>query len=102
MIEVVKGPPEKWFEQRADLIYGGAPDMMEDFMARHPQAIEPGSIHQIGSRQVGIIVRKGNPKGIADLAGLGVETVKLLDVKLETMGEFQNKVPNRPNICIYR
>jgi accessory colonization factor AcfC len=55
-------------------------------MARHPEAIEPGSIRQIGSRQVGIIVRKGNPKRIADLAGLGREAVKLLDVKLETTG----------------
>ncbi len=72
-VEVVKGPPEKWFEQQADLIYGGAPNMMEDFIADHPTAIEPGSIRNLYHRQIGIIVRQGNPKGIAELADLGRE-----------------------------
>jgi accessory colonization factor AcfC len=99
-VEVVKGPPEKWCEQRSDLIYGGAPNMLEDFMAGHPKAIEPGSLHHLYNRQIGIIVRKGNPKGIAKLADLGREAVKVLDVKLETMAEFQNKVPNiAEHIC---
>jgi accessory colonization factor AcfC len=93
-VEVVKEPPEKWFEQRSDLIYGGAPNMLEDFMAGHPKAIEPSSLRHLYNRQIGIIIRKGNPKGIAELADLGREAVKVLDVKLETMGEFQNKVPN--------
>jgi accessory colonization factor AcfC len=94
VVEVVKGLPEKWFEQRSDLIYGGAPNMLEDFMAGHLNAIEPGSLRHVYNRQIGIIVRKGNPKRIVELADLGREDVKVLDVKLETMGEFQNKVPN--------
>jgi accessory colonization factor AcfC len=93
-VEVIKGPPENWFEQQADLIYGGAPNMLEDFIAEHPNALEPGSIRQLYKRQIGIIVHKGNPKRIAELADLGRDPIKLLDVKLETMGEFQNKVPN--------
>lgn len=100
-VEVVKGPPEKWFEQQTDLIYGGAPNMLQDFMTAHPQAIEPGSLRNVYNRQIGIIVRKGNPKGIAELADLGRESVKLLDVKLETMGNFQSKVPDRTE-PIYR
>ncbi len=92
-LEVVKGPPGKWFERRSDLIYGGAPDMLEEFMAAHPQAIEPGSIRRLYNRQIGIIVRKGNPKRITGLADLGREGIKLLNVTLETMGEFQNKAP---------
>ena len=67
--------------------------MLEDFIVGHPKAIEPDSIRHLYNRQIGIIVRKGNPKGIAELVDLGREAVKLLDVKLETMGEFQNKVP---------
>jgi accessory colonization factor AcfC len=100
-VKVVKGPPEKWFEQQADLIYGGAPNMLEDFMAAHPQAIEPGSLGNVYKRQIGIIVRKGNPKRIKELADLGRESIKVLDVRLETMGEFQNTVANRTE-HIYR
>ena len=102
-VEVVKGPPEKWVEQQADLIYGGAPNMLEDFMAAHPQAIEPGSLRNVYNRQIGIIVRKGNPKGIAELADLGRESVKLLDVKLETMGRISEaRCLIGPNLSIDR
>jgi accessory colonization factor AcfC len=28
--EVIKGPPERWLDRRADLIYGGFPSMLTD------------------------------------------------------------------------
>lgn len=92
-VEIVKGPPEFWANHFADLIYGGAPYMMVDFAAANPGVIDLGSIYQLYERQVGIIVRKGNPQGITGLADLGLGGVKVLDVKLEKMTEFQNYVP---------
>jgi len=92
-VAVIKGPPETWMNKPADLIYGGAPNMLEDFMAAHPGTIEVESIRHLYKRQIGIIVRKGNPRKIATLADLGRDDIKILDVKLETMGEFQKQVP---------
>jgi accessory colonization factor AcfC len=94
LVEVIKGPPETWFNQEADLIYGGAPNMIEDFMAGHPGVIDPGSICQLSKRQIGIVVRRGNPRKIRSLDDLGREGLKVLNVELETMGKFQQLVPN--------
>jgi accessory colonization factor AcfC len=92
-VEVVSGKPDTWMNKTADLIYGGAPYMLTDFSKEHPNSIDSKSICNLYERQVGIIVRKGNPKKIITLKDLGKKDIKLLDVTLESMGEFQSQDP---------
>lgn len=92
-VVVIKGQPEFWLNPLADLIYGGAPYMLVDFAADHPEAIDLGNVFQLYERQIVILVRNGNPQGITRLADLGLDGIKVLDVKLEKMSQFQNYLP---------
>lgn len=76
-----------------DIYYGGAPCMLEEFDSRNPGTLDMTSVAQLSTRQVGIIVRKGNPLGIEGLECLSREDVGLLDVKLENMRHLHGAHP---------
>ena len=91
---VMTGTPDQWMgfaRASADCIYGGAEYMMTDLMEQYPGVIDAASITNLHARQVGIIVRPGNPLSITSLADLGRSNARVLDIRLEKMIELQNR-----------
>ncbi len=89
---VMMGTPDQWMpfaRASADCIYGGAEYMMTDLAAEYPDMIDTASITGLHSREIGIIVRPGNPLGISSLADLGRKNARILDIRLEKMEELQ-------------
>ncbi|MHB8111037.1 MAG: substrate-binding domain-containing protein [Syntrophorhabdaceae bacterium] len=87
-LSVIMGTPERWMNlarHAADLIYGGAEYMMTDFMEAYPDMIDVESITHLYAREVGIIVRPGNPAGVHSLPDLGQKKMSILNVELEKM-----------------
>ena len=92
-VEMIKGPPERWLDRRADLIYGGFPQMLTDLAEAHPEALDPNDIQELYERRIGLLVRRGNPRHLLTLADLADPDIQVLDVQLEQMEEFQDRVP---------
>ena len=93
-VEVAMGTPDQWMDrarENADLIYGGAEYMMSDFIAAYPGMVDETSVTNLFAREVGIIVRPGNPAGITALADLGRGNIRILNVQLEKMEALQNR-----------
>jgi accessory colonization factor AcfC len=102
-VVVTKGVPESWIKDarvNADLIYGGAEYMLVECDKKYPGLIDMATIRKLYPRQIGIIVRRGNPKKILTLSDLGREGIKILDVQLEEMEIFQERaLHGRGNIA---
>lgn len=79
-----------------DIYYGGAQCMLEEFDQRNPGVLDMGSVEQLHPREVGIIVRKGNPLAIQGLECLTKDGVGLLDVKLENMRHLHGAFAENP------
>jgi len=71
-----------------DIYYGGAEYMLEDFNRGNPGVLDMTSVEMLYPRQIGVIVRQGNPHNIQQIEDLAQKEVKLLDVKLENMRQF--------------
>lgn len=103
-VAVAMGTPEQWIEtarEKGDLIYGGAEYMMSDFISSYPGMVDESTVTNLYTREVGIIVRKDNPSGIATLNDLGRKGMRILNVELEKMEELQGKAPGiKENISI--
>jgi accessory colonization factor AcfC len=101
-VDIVKGTPDARIgqaRQDADIVYGGAEYMLEDYNRDYPGLIEMSTVEPLYVRQIGIIVRKGNPKQIESLEGLSQKHIRVLNVELEKMEEYQDKLPGiRGNI----
>lgn len=90
-VAVIRALPhdlEQRLREDGDIYFGGAEYMLEDFHRRNPDVLDMASAEMLHPRRIGILVRKGNPLGIRDLADLRREEVALLDVKLENMRAF--------------
>ncbi len=95
-VRIVTGTLPQWIErakQNGDLIFEGAEYMLNDFMRAYPGIVEESSITGLYARPVGILVRKGNPKGIRTLSDLAREGVKIMVVTQERMEELYGCVP---------
>lgn len=82
-VEVTAGPEAKWIDkakQDADVIFGGSEYMLQDFIFKHPNLVNPATRTELYSRAAGILVRKGNPKKIESLEDLTKKGVKIIDV----------------------
>ena len=82
-VEVVAGPTPKWIEQArqdADIIFGGAEYMLTEFVQKYPGLADEKTRTSLYIRPAGILVRKGNPKKIRNLADLTKNGVKIIDV----------------------
>lgn len=91
---VMTGTPDQWMgfaRASADCIYGGAEYMMTDLMEQYPGMIDAASITNLHARQVGVIVRPGNPLSITSLADLGRSNARVLDIRLEKMEQLHNR-----------
>lgn len=71
-----------------DIYYGGAEYMLEEFNKINPGVLKMETMEKLAPRQIGIIVRKGNPLNIKETADLNRSGIDLLDVKLENMRHF--------------
>ncbi|MDT8442078.1 MAG: substrate-binding domain-containing protein [Desulfuromonadales bacterium] len=98
-VQVVRALPHdlaEWIRVDGDLYYGGAPCMLEEFVENNPGLLDLSSVEWLYPRQVGIVVRAGNPLGIEGLGCLTREEVGLLDVKLENMRDLHGAFAERP------
>ncbi|MDT8423734.1 MAG: substrate-binding domain-containing protein [Desulfuromonadales bacterium] len=99
-VQVVRALPHdlaEWIRVDGDIYYGGAPCMLEEFVENNPGLLDLASVELLYPRQVGIVVRAGNPLGIEGLGCLTEENVGLLDVKLENMRQLHNAFTEQPN-----
>lgn len=90
-VEVIKALPhdlERRLPEDGDIYYGGAEYMLEEFNQLNPGVLNMSSLVELEPRQIGIIVRKGNPLEIKGPSDLTRNEVDLLDVKLEKMRHF--------------
>lgn len=98
-VQVVRALPHdlaEWIRVDGDLYYGGAPCMLEEFVQDNPDLLDMATVEWLYPRQVGIIVRAGNPLGIEGLDCLTREEIGLLDVKLENMRHLHDAYAGRP------
>lgn len=94
-IQITAGTPPQWIaaaRQNGDLIYEGAEFMLNDFMRSYPKMLDETSITGLYVRAAGILVRKGNPKGIRKLEDLTRNGTKILVVTQENMQEVYERV----------
>ncbi|MFN3449416.1 MAG: substrate-binding domain-containing protein [Roseococcus sp.] len=69
-VEVVAGPTPQWADRvpaEADLLFSGAEYMMDEFVARWREALEPATRRTLYLRPSALLVRKGNPRGFTGL-----------------------------------
>lgn len=72
-VEIVAGPTTNWAERvpgEADLLFSGAEYMMDEFVARWREVVEPATRRTLFLRPSVLLVRKGNPRGITGLRDL--------------------------------
>lgn len=80
-----------------DIYYGGAEYMLEEFHRDNPDILDMTSVEMLYPRQIGVIVRNGNPHDIRQIEDLAQKEVTLLDVKLENMRQFHGSVEGQPS-----
>lgn len=91
-VDVQAGEPAEQAAQAAqdgDVYYTGAEYMMRDFLRDYPGVLDDSAVIYPAARRMGIIVQQGNPKGIRGLDDLAAPGVRILDVRLENMGELR-------------
>lgn len=72
-VEVTAGPTPGWAGRvagEADLVFSGAEYMMDDFLGQFRDALETATRTTLFLRPSALLVRKGNPRGIAGLRDL--------------------------------
>ena len=67
--------------------------MLAGLARAHPEALDPGDIHTLYHRRIGLLVRRGNPRRLLTLDDLAQVGIGVLEVQLEEMGEFHDRVP---------
>ncbi|MCR8547065.1 substrate-binding domain-containing protein [Salipiger sp. P9] len=82
-VQVTAGPASRWMDDAkadADLIYSGSENMMTAFFAAHGDIVQE-SVVPLYMRPSAILVRKGNPDGIAGLKSLLEPGMKIMVVQ---------------------
>ena len=82
-VRVVGGAESEWIaqaKQDADMIYSGAEYILTQSIRAHPGLIERWTRTNLYVRAAGILVRKGNPKGIKSLSDLAKPGMRILVV----------------------
>jgi len=100
-VKVFKSKPESLaqkLEEHGDIYYGGAEYMLEDFVRRHPDVLDPTSAVELYPRRIGVMVRTGNPLNITGHEDLARSGVNLLAVELEQMEQFHPPDSDEKNI----
>lgn len=72
-VEIVSGPTPQWADRvpaEADLLFSGAEYMMDEFLARWREAVDPATRRTLFLRPSALLVRRGNPRGYTGLRDL--------------------------------
>ncbi len=72
-VEIVSGPTPQWADRvpaEADLLFSGAEYMMDEFVARWREAVDPATRRTLFLRPSALLVRRGNPRGYTGLRDL--------------------------------
>ncbi len=72
-VEIIAGPTPQWAPRvaaEADLVFSGAEYMMDEFMARFGEALDPATRRTLYLRPSALLVRPGNPRGYTGLRDL--------------------------------
>jgi len=80
-VKVVAGPEANWIisaSADADIIFGGAEYMMDDFIQRHPHFVNEKSRTTLLTRNAGILVRPGNPENISSVSDLVKPGIRIM------------------------
>lgn len=90
VLVVRAGPGElaKRLREDGDVYFTGAEFMLEEFVSKHPNLLDPKTIEKLYPRRVGLLVRKGNPLDIKGVDCLARKDVDLMAVHLEGMEPF--------------
>lgn len=90
-VGVIRASPlelAKRLKEDGDIFFTGAEYMLEEFVEEYSDIIDPATAVKLHPRQVGIVVREGNPHGIMGVECLGKDGVVLMAANLEEMGPF--------------
>ncbi|MBT9567848.1 MAG: extracellular solute-binding protein [Thiobacillus sp.] len=82
-VKVTAGPTPKWIDQAkadADVVYGGAENMMTDFVAAMEGRIQDADVRPLYLRPYSILVRPGNPGKIGGVRHLLKPGVRIMVV----------------------
>jgi accessory colonization factor AcfC len=72
-VEIVAGPTPQWagrVAEEADLVFSGAEYMMDEFLERFREALDPATRRVLYLRPSALLVRPGNPRGYTGLRDL--------------------------------
>jgi accessory colonization factor AcfC len=92
VFKLLPGDLARKLMEDGDLYFGGAEFMLDELVRRHPTALDPTTAEKLHPRRVGIIVRRGNPRGIRAVEDLAGPRLRLLDVRLENMAPLRGPV----------
>jgi Bacterial extracellular solute-binding protein len=82
-VTVTGEPEEQWIAQArkdADVVFGGADYTLTQLTLKYPDLVNPLTRTELYTRGAVILVRKGNPKNIAEFKDLARPGVKIVDV----------------------
>lgn len=88
-VRVIKRPPAASLPVEVDLYFAGSEDMLADVDGGNPGVLDMKTATKLYPRRIGIIVRRGNPRGIATIADLGRPGLRLLEAELEEMAALR-------------
>jgi len=83
-VNVTAGPAPQWMDAalvNADLVFSGSSNMMDAFRLRFGDVLDATTIEALYLRPSAILVRKGNPKGIAGARDLARADVSVMVVE---------------------
>lgn len=90
-VGVIKASPlelSRRLKEDGDVYFTGAEYMLDDFAEEYSDIIDAATVVALHPRQVGIVVRKGNPHGIMGVECLGKKGIVLMAANLEEMEPF--------------
>lgn len=82
-VKVIAGPEPNWInaaKQNADIFFGGAEYMMDNFVLKYPDLVNTVTREGLYVRGAGMLVRPGNPKKIKLIRDMVVPGLKVMIV----------------------
>jgi accessory colonization factor AcfC len=82
-VKIIAGPEPNWInaaKQNADIFFGGAEYMMDNFIQKYPDLVNTSTREGLYIRGAGMLVRPGNPKNIKLVRDMAVSGLKIMVV----------------------
>ncbi|MBS1549494.1 MAG: substrate-binding domain-containing protein [Bacteroidetes bacterium] len=106
-VKIISGPMLHWkklAQQNADILYSGSEYMMNDyFRVFSNEFLDQNSVLPLYYRNLGLVVRKGNPKKIKRISDLSKDQIKIMVVDgAGLIGTWEDAFSVMTNIHDYR